>query len=153
MKRIVYTRPDGGVSIVVPCISQDDPPDFTEEQAVARATAKNVPANATHVQVMEEGDIPSDRTFRGAWVRSGDVISCDMTRARAIHRARMRDARRPKFASLDAEYLRADEAGDVLRKQQVAAQKQELRDVTAAPAIESAVTPDALKAVWPECLK
>lgn len=35
----------------------------------------------------------------------------------------------------------------------IAAKKQALRDVTADPAIEAALTPEALKAAWPEALK
>jgi len=57
------------------------------------------------------------------------------------------------FAVLDVEYMRADEAGNVAKKLAVAKKKQELRDVTADPRIESAKTPEELKAVWPDCLK
>ncbi|MCA6098878.1 hypothetical protein J6525_10725 [Bradyrhizobium sp. WSM 4400] len=73
-----------------------------------------------------------------------------MEKCRAILRDRMRFSRAPKLAVLDIEYQRADEVGDVARKQAIAAKKQKLRDVTKLPEIDAATTLEALKAVWPQ---
>jgi len=54
-----------------------------------------------------------------------------------------------KLAELDAQYLRADEDGDAQAKRDIVAQKKALRDMTAAPEIEAATTPEALDAFWP----
>ena len=56
--RILYTNDEGGVSVVVPS------PHWTgtmEELAV-----KVVPENEPY-KIVEDSDIPSDRTFRDAW--------------------------------------------------------------------------------------
>lgn len=75
MKKIAYTRPDGGVSICTPVISADDPPGFTEADALARAQAKDIPTDATNVTVLDE--VPEDRTSRDDWTISDGAISVD----------------------------------------------------------------------------
>jgi hypothetical protein len=124
--------------------------DETEEDFLARIAAQDVPDGATDIAVVDTWAIPADRTFRDAW--NAD-LSVDMEKARAIHREALRQARVPLLAALDIAYARADEQGDTATKQAVAAQKQELRDITADPAIDAAETPAQLKAVWPDVLK
>lgn len=57
-KRIIYPNDDGGVAIIIPA------PDcgLTIEQIAA----KDVPAGKPY-KIVDVSDIPSDRTFRGAW--------------------------------------------------------------------------------------
>lgn len=108
--------------------------------------------------VIDTADMPGgsgmgyDKTFRAAFKHAAGKIDVDMPRARNILRDMMRNARGPLLEKLDAEYMRADETGDHVQKKAIAKQKQDLRDVTAAPEIEAAATPDALKAVWPAIL-
>lgn len=90
-----------------------------------------------------------DRAFRNAWVMNAGRVEVDMPKAREVMREKMRAARVPLLDALDADYLRADETGDAATKATVTARKQALRDVTAIPAIDSARTPDELKAAWP----
>ena len=152
MRKIIYLRPDGGLSVVHPVINTfGEAPGFTENDALQRALAK-LPVNAINPQVVEANAIPTDRTFRNAWKVSGAGIAVDMPKAREIHRVKLRDLRKPKMEALDAAYLRADETGDIAEKQRIAAQKQALRNVTADPAIEAAQTPEQLKAVMPAIL-
>lgn len=150
MKVIVYTRQDGGVTVILPCVSQDDPPDFSQDDALQRALKKDVPASATNVRLVEQGEISNDRTFRNAWKDTGSKIDVDMPKARDIWRDKMRLARAPKLIALDIQFQRADEAGNQAKKQEIASKKQILRDVTELPAIEAAQTPEELKAVWPK---
>lgn len=90
----------------------------------------------------------TDRTFRDAWKDGGNGSpDVDMPKAREVHRAQLRKQRGPLFDQLDAEYLRADEAGDTAAKQRIAAEKQRLRDAPADPRIEAADTPAKLKKV------
>jgi hypothetical protein len=77
MNIIIYTRPDGGVGIVHPNISQNDPPGFSEADALARALAKDIPADATNVRVVDPAAIPADRSKRIAWRQIGDTIVID----------------------------------------------------------------------------
>ena len=149
MKRILYTRPDGGISIVTPAINFDEV--ITEYQALARAQAK-LPVDVINARVIDPSEILTDRTFRDAWEDKG-VISVNMGKAREIYKNLLRQKRAPLLAALDIEYQRAIESGDSALKTKIATKKQTLRDVTADPRIEAAKTPEQLKAVIPDALK
>jgi len=151
-KRIVYMRPDGGMSIVIPA-SNGRIGDETEDDFIARIRQNNLPLDAIDIQIVEETDIPTDRYFRNAWKHSAGAISVDMPKARDIHRDKLREMRAPKLAALDVEYMRADERGDTQTKSTVSAKKQALRDITVDPTIEAAQTPEELKAIIPDALK
>ena len=60
-KRILYTNDEGGVSIVVPA---PDTPQTMEELAAA------VVPSGKEYKIVDESEIPSDRTFRDAWEMS-----------------------------------------------------------------------------------
>lgn len=102
--------------------------------------------------VMAWADLPTDRTYRDAWTVVDDQIGYDMAKAREIHKDRLRTERAPKLAELDIAYLQALEAGNTKAQQDIAAQKQALRDVTDDPAIEAAAGIATLKAVRPAAL-
>jgi hypothetical protein len=78
------------------------------------------------------------------------MIIVNPDKAKAIWKNKWREARKPKLASLDIEFMRAVESGDVTAQQAIANAKQALRDVTLTP-IEG-TTPEEIKAVWPEIL-
>lgn len=164
MKKLIYTRPDGGISIVTPGINthtQNEkgevvpvPESISEAEAIERAVNK-LPDYAKNIYRLVDGSaIPFDRTFRNAWVECL-VLGCkvDMPKAREIHRAHLRKLCVPRFAALDVDYIRADEVGDLVAKADIAAKKQVLRDVTSDPRIDGAATPEELKAVIPESLQ
>lgn len=153
MKRIIYTKPDGSTSIVTPVINtMGEIEGFTEEDAIKRAWDR-LPEDAINPFITEAEKVPTDRTFRNAWTVSGNTITHDMGKSREIHRNKMREARKPKMESLDIEYQRADETGNIQLKLEIAAKKQALRDVTSDPRIEIVSTPEELKAVWPDIIK
>ena len=60
-KRIIYDNGEGGVSILVPS---------THCPSLARL-AEDVPAGRAY-QIIDVGDVPSDRTFRNAWIYEED---------------------------------------------------------------------------------
>lgn len=140
-KRIIYTAADGSLCVVSPAIEDMD-----------QVLRKSVPAGASNMQIVDSESLPADRTFRNAWRAGNGRIDFDMPTCREIQKDRMRAARAPILKALDVEYLRADEAGDSATKARIVSRKQELRDVTKDPRIESASTPEQLKAVWPSCL-
>lgn len=109
-----------------------------------------LPSTAIDVRIVPAEEIPQDRTFRNAWKAD---LSVDMLKAREIHKTKLRELRAPLIASLDVEYMRADELGDAAKKAEIAAKKLALRDVTDDPAIEAAATPDELKSVLPQAVK
>jgi hypothetical protein len=153
-KVIVYTRPDGEISVCHPLISQDDPPSFTIEDAIARALSKDVPDTALDVQVIDAAELPADRTFRRAWRQSDGRVSIDLAKARMIHLGRLRAERDAKLAATDGLMARANERGDAAGQLKLAAQRQALRDmpIDIAAALAAAQTPEDLKAIRPAIL-
>lgn len=119
----------------------------TPEQEIAKWSADDQQAVVSIVTMSDAP--PSDRSYRNGWTLEGSKVVHDMTKCRDIHRDKLRAARAPLLAALDIEYQRADETRDNARKQQIVAEKEALRDVTADPRIDAAKTVDELKAVWP----
>ena len=150
-KRIVYTRPDGGVSVVAPA------PDFvagfkTEADAIAAVQAQNIPIDATNILECTVADIPINRTFRDAWERDlvGAVpIRTDMLQARVIHMGRIRAARDEKLKTLDGPWMRANGQGNAIEAGRIEAERQRLRDIPQTLDLTAATTPETLKATWP----
>jgi hypothetical protein len=122
----------------------------TEDEFVARIAAKDVPADATAVRVVDAAALPADRTFRDAWTLAANGIEHDMEKCRAIHRDRLRARRAPLLQKLDVDYMRALEKGQSTSA--IVAKKQALRDAPAFAAIDSARTVDELVAAVPPCL-
>jgi hypothetical protein len=52
-QRIIYKTTDGGVAVIIPAESVE-------------AAMKDIPEGAEYA-IVDVADIPSDRTFRGAW--------------------------------------------------------------------------------------
>ena len=149
-KRIIYTRPDGGVSVVCPT------PEFmsrfeNESEAISVLREKNVPTDATNIQECNVDDLPSRGSFRAAWTQTGDAQTVDMGKARAIKTDQIRPERNKKLAALDIDYIRADEAGNTDKKQSIATVKQKLRDLpeTIQSDLNALDTPDALEKFTP----
>jgi|TARA_B100000902_G_C27242081_1_gene880559 hypothetical protein len=60
MKRIIYPTDDGGVAVIIPA------PEFLETHTIEELAAKDVPSGKDY-QIIDESEVPSDRTFRNAW--------------------------------------------------------------------------------------
>lgn len=153
MKKIIYTRPDGGLSVVTPVRNTAPRLETLTDEEIERRALEKLPPDAINPRLVDASAIPQDRTFRNAWTQIGSDVVHDMGKCRALHRTKLRELRKPRLEALDSAYLCADERADTTAKKQIAMQKQALRDVTADPAIDAAITPEALKAVMPEILK
>ena len=96
--------------------------------------------------------VPADRHFREAWTLNADtsVISEDMTEAKKIFQAKVREMRTPLLEAEDVVWMKAAEADDASAKTASVAKKKKLRDAPAASAISSADTIAKLKAAWDE---
>lgn len=57
--RIIFPNDEGGVSVIVPAAECG--------LSIEEIAAKDVPAGKPF-KIVDVSDIPSDRTFRGAWV-------------------------------------------------------------------------------------
>ena len=56
--RVIYPTDDGGVAVIVPAAECG--------LTIEEIAAKDVPADKPY-EIVDDSDIPSDRTFRGAW--------------------------------------------------------------------------------------
>jgi len=74
------------------------------------------------------------------------IIKIDMTKAKEIHKTKIRNARESKLAGLDVEFNKALETSADTTS--IVSKKQALRDAPADSAIESAADVTALKAQW-----
>jgi hypothetical protein len=151
MRKIIFTRPDGGVSVVTPVINTfGEEEGFTETQAEQRAWDK-LPTDAINPRWCAANEIPGDRDFRGAWTDNVSEINIDMAKARNIHLQQIRVKRNLELAKLDIQATKAQDVGDAETLAQIRARKQEMRDLpaTLAPTLASAVSADALKAIQP----
>src|SRR5262245_20495007 len=155
MKQIAYTRLlDGGTSIINPCINEDDPPGFTEDDALARAY-NDVPPGATNVQEIDDTVTPlPGRRFRNAWILSSPTsgVLISFIQAREIFFNELRERRAPLFLKADIAYLRALEVGDTTEMAALTAYKNKLRDVTDHPDLLAASTIAELEALTFESL-
>ena len=137
MSKIVYTNSDGTIAIVHPIGS------------IANGL-KAIPAGISTYSIVEDSVIPSDRTFRASWVQVGigttATVSEDMTKAKELHKAKIREARVDKLAALDIEYQRATETS--ADTSAIVTKKQALRDAPAASGIATASNTTELKAQW-----
>lgn len=133
-KVAVYTNKDGGLNVLIPA----DP-------AMIESIAERDIPSGTEYHIIDRSELPQDRTFRNAWKHEEGVVSHCMDKCREIHKAHLREKRAPLLAALDLEYMRADEEGDAMKKNRIAADKQSLRDITKHPDIASAKTPEELK--------
>ena len=59
-KRIVYTQDDETVAVVIPT------PEALETMTVEQIALKDVPTGKEY-HIVEDSEIPTDRTFRDAW--------------------------------------------------------------------------------------
>ena len=95
-----------------------------------------------------DATVPSDRLFREAWTLSGSTITEDLTTAKTIFKAKIREARTPLLAAEDVIYMKALEDADTDAQAASVAKKKKLRDAPAASAITNASSISALKSAW-----
>jgi hypothetical protein len=137
-QRIIYQNAEGGTSVIIP----------TGEVPIEDVIAKDVPAGVEYL-VMDVGDLPEDRYFRNAWKVAGSSVEVDIEKAKGIQRDKWRQARAPKLAALDIDYMRAAEQSDAVLQSTIANKKQALRDVTSTPLPDDI---EGIKAAWPTIL-
>lgn len=101
-------------------------------------------------KVIDANILPKDQYFRNAWVWRNNQIEVDLELAKEIKREVFRKLREPLFAPLDLEFMRAVEAKDSKKQDEVATKKQALRDVTL---IEMPEDLDKLKKFIPKILQ
>lgn len=131
--KIIYQNQEGGVSVIHP----------TGELSIEEVAAKDVPEGVAY-EIVEDDAIPSDRTFRNAWVLGDCCIEHDLDKCKALGHDMRRAKRAEEFAPHDEVIMKQipgvdAEAAEVAR--------QEIRDKYAAvqDAIDAAASPDEIK--------
>jgi hypothetical protein len=87
MKRIIYQSESGGVCVIIPTGSVE-------------LALKDVP-EGTPYEIVDVADIPSDRTFRSAWVMGDCCIEHDIDKCKTIGHDIRRAARAEEFKPFD----------------------------------------------------
>lgn len=101
--------------------------------------------------IVDEADLP-ERALWEAWTIVESAVAVDMAKAREIWRNRIRGERDVLLPLADAAVNLAQDNDDADAEATARAWRRALRDAPADPAIEGAVTPADLVAVWPACL-
>jgi hypothetical protein len=87
MNKILYTRPDGGVSIIHP-VDQSKVEEtlgpLSKEDYEAHVMAVSVPSDAVNVTFIADKDIPEKDEFRNAWAQSGSIIQYDLNKSKSL---------------------------------------------------------------------
>ena len=151
MKYYLIKNADGSVSVMTMVVQPDG--SFSTPDADMAKWHPTLKDNVVSWREIKPSHIPRDRAFRDAWcdVTAAPTIDINMTKAKDIHRNRLRAMREPKLAALDVEMTRA--FADPAKQAAIDAKRQALRDVTKDPSIEAAKTPEELIAVIPDVLK
>ena len=131
--KIIYQNQEGGVSVIHP----------TGELSIEEVAAKDVPHGVLY-EIVEDDAIPSDRTFRNAWVLGDCCIEHDLDKCKALGHDMRRAKRAEEFAPHDEVIMKQIPGADTDAAE---AARQEIRDKYAAvqDAIDGAATPDEIK--------
>jgi hypothetical protein len=133
MTRIIYANNDGGISVIIP----------TGELSIEEVAAKDVPEGVSY-EIVEDDVIPSDRTFRAAWVANGAAVDIDLPKAKEIGHDKRRTKRAEAFAPHDEVIAKQIPGADAAAAE---AARQAIRDKYAdiQDAIDAADTPEEIK--------
>jgi len=133
-ERIIYQNQEGGVSIIIPANNHG--------MTIEEIAEKDVPDN-TPYEIVNVADIPSDRTFRGAWKKNGAAVDTDMPMAKEIAHDMRRIKRDEEFAPIDIKATIPSESAAAEMTRQVIRDKYAAIQVD----IDGASTVDELSAV------
>jgi len=88
MTKIIYQNSDGGVSVVTPS---------------GKVPIEDLPEKLglTDYEIVENDVIPTDRTFRNAWVKTGATVVEDLTKSKALGHDMRRSKRAEEFKPYD----------------------------------------------------
>ena len=89
---IIWTEDDGQVSICHPI--------STYSKSLDELAKKVVPSGKSY-KIIKQSDIPTDRTFRDAWVQDGDTAKEDVSKAKTIAHITRREKREAEFKPHD----------------------------------------------------
>jgi len=129
--RIIFQSESGGVAVIVPTGSVE-------------LALKDVPTGVPY-KIVSAADIPSDRTFRAAWVIGDGCVEHDLDQCKAIGHDKRRAARTEAFAPFDEIIAKQIPGADAAEAE---AARQGIRSnyANVQLAIDAAADPDEIKA-------
>jgi len=128
---IIFTNENGGVSVCYPMGELD----------IETTKAKDTPE---HSIIVDKSTLPeADNDFFDAWELSGNTVSVNLTKAKALTKARLRIEREPLLTAQDVAFQRALEIS--ADTSAIVAEKQRLRDITSLA--DACTTTDELRAL------
>jgi hypothetical protein len=90
-KVIIYQNSEGGASIVR---------QINADKSIEDIAKKAVP-DGTAYEIVEDSQVPTDRTFRTAWVKGSGVVTEDVTKSKVIAHGTRREKRSVEFKPHD----------------------------------------------------
>ena len=90
-KVIIYQNSEGIASIVYP---------LNPNKSIEDVAKRTVP-DGTAYEIVEDSQLPSDKTFRDAWVKGSGVVTEDVTKAKVIAHKTRREKREAEFKPHD----------------------------------------------------
>ena len=73
MSRIIYKQDNGRVAVIEPCTWEINP--ATGENFTVVEVAKMIVPNGKKYKIVEDSDIPTDRTFRNGWTVDDSALT------------------------------------------------------------------------------
>ena len=108
--RILYSQEDGVLAVTVPApkymqhLRDTANREVTDTEIMAHIAQKDLP-NGRAFEVVEDSDVPTDRTFRNAWEHdtsaAPEKVKTNMGKAKLLAHDMRRAARAEAFAPLD----------------------------------------------------
>jgi hypothetical protein len=131
--KIIYQNQKGGVSVIHP----------TGALSIEEVAAKDVPEGVAY-EIVEDDAIPSDRTFRNAWVMGDCCVEHDLDKCKEIGHDHRRQQRAEEFKPYDEVIMKQIPGADATAAEEA---RQQIRDKYALiqDVIEGASTPDEIK--------
>jgi hypothetical protein len=131
---IIYKQQNEQVALVIPTGDVND-------------AIKDVPEGAEY-KIVDSVNI--DNEYFNAYEFDAETgAKVNIEKAKPIHLDKFRVARAPKLQKLDIDFMKAVEVGDEIKKAEIIAAKQALRDVTLTPLPDDLA---GIKATWPDIL-
>jgi hypothetical protein len=118
-----------------------------EHLSIEEAIDLTIADGCIEYAVVDSSEIDS-KFIQFCELQNGKIIP-NIEQIKEFHLNKFRQARTPLLEKLDLEYMRADEAGDLELKKEIASKKQALRDVTLTPLPDDL---EGIKNTWPEIL-
>ena len=132
-QRIIFQNESGGVSVIIP----------TGELPIEEVAKKDVPAGVAY-EIVEDDAIPSDRTFRDAWVMGDCCVEHDIDKCKELAHNMRRAKRAEEFAPHDEVIMKQIPGADAVAAEAArAAIRTKYEQVQTA--IDAATTPDEIK--------